>query len=521
VGDWLTITINKASLFDPELYAPSEGYDQSGKYSTTNIAATNDNSYRVYEKASFKITKNAEGVIEVTLSGDTIAANNKTYTIGAGQDFKSVKELFDHLGYMPTNGTTYNLSWTVDEGGFVLHPTQSMRINILSSMKTTPMLLTADRATYRPDSYSSTNPYSNFEFRNYATVRSQLGNRSVNTGYMYWKHELSIDKGATVEGTSSSNGITEGSVVDYYISGTNTNGIAYDTMSMHDMMTGAQVLLVPVSLNPDLKAADGSNLEKYTSNGVEYWLLNKAGTYTNVNVGRNTKNDTGTTQNYTAEKIIVSTSTSGVRTEIHWKSFENWGGTNSANRIYYKALIGTEHSGAGSTSTNPQNLSYPVNNRAWLGDHQGHRLYYDRNYGYTIAMYSYSKKIIAEEGAKDGTDPASMLLDHSRVHHGQTVTYGDYIKWNESTIGTGWVHKDGDDWYYYDKMLKPGESTSEIVVKIDKDAATSDGHDFDIVVVHESERVSYDGTADNKVSKPEGWTNMPAIFGTSSEEVGD
>lgn len=103
----------------------------------------------------------------------------------------------------------------------------------------------------------------------------------------------------------------------------------------------------------------------------------------------------------------------------------------------------------------------------------------------------------------------------------RVAIYGDYIKWGESTIGDGWVHKDGDDWYYYDKMLKPGESTSEIVVKIDKDAATSDGHDFDIVVVHESERVSYDGTADNKVSKPEGWTNMPAIFGTSSEEVGD
>ena len=102
----------------------------------------------------------------------------------------------------------------------------------------------------------------------------------------------------------------------------------------------------------------------------------------------------------------------------------------------------------------------------------------------------------------------------------RVAIYGDYIDWDKSTIGEGWTRADGDEWYYYNKILKPDETTSTITAKVDKTAAEKAGHDFDIVVVHESERVSYDGTADNKVRKPDGWTNMPAIYG-SSEEVGN
>ena len=98
--------------------------------------------------------------------------------------------------------------------------------------------------------------------------------------------------------------------------------------------------------------------------------------------------------------------------------------------------------------------------------------------------------------------------------------FGDYISGITFENKKDWTHKDGDDWYYYSQILKPGETTSSITATVNKTAAEDAGHDFDIVVVHESERVSYDGTADNKVRKPDGWTNMPAIYG-SSEEVGD
>lgn len=100
----------------------------------------------------------------------------------------------------------------------------------------------------------------------------------------------------------------------------------------------------------------------------------------------------------------------------------------------------------------------------------------------------------------------------------RVAVYGDYLS---GTAGEGWVQAEGDEWFYYDAILAPGEKTSDLVAKIDTQAAKDDGHDFDIVVVHESERVSYDGTDENKVNKPDGWTNMPDIFGESDKEVGD
>ena len=81
-----------------------------------------------------------------------------------------------------------------------------------------------------------------------------------------------------------------------------------------------------------------------------------------------------------------------------------------------------------------------------------------------------------------------------------------------------WTYDEEGGWYYYNSILKPGESTSDIVANIDVAKAKEAGHDFDIVVVHESERVTYDGSAKNKVVKPEGWI-LPDI--SASEEVGD
>lgn len=103
----------------------------------------------------------------------------------------------------------------------------------------------------------------------------------------------------------------------------------------------------------------------------------------------------------------------------------------------------------------------------------------------------------------------------------RVAIYGDFVEKIDYDEGD-WTHQEGDDWYYYNRILKPGEATaSQITAWIDQGAAGAAGHDFDVVVVHESERVSYDGSAAFKVNKPEGWTNMPDIAGEASEEVGD
>ena len=108
----------------------------------------------------------------------------------------------------------------------------------------------------------------------------------------------------------------------------------------------------------------------------------------------------------------------------------------------------------------------------------------------------------------------------------RVAIYGDYL--SEIDYSADDWTKDGD-WYYYEGVLAPDESTSDIVANINVEAAEKAGHDFDIVVVHESERVSYtgtlkdDGTIENKVVRPDGWSSKWKLptQPVASEEVGD
>ena len=85
--------------------------------------------------------------------------------------------------------------------------------------------------------------------------------------------------------------------------------------------------------------------------------------------------------------------------------------------------------------------------------------------------------------------------------------FGEFI--TETAVEPDDWDQDGEYWYYR-YILHPGERTSEIVATIDITAAEAAGHDFEIIVVHESARVVYDGTPENNVVLPDGWT-YPAI----------
>lgn len=77
-----------------------------------------------------------------------------------------------------------------------------------------------------------------------------------------------------------------------------------------------------------------------------------------------------------------------------------------------------------------------------------------------------------------------------------------------------WIPKE-DGWWYYSKILEPGEDTSELYVEVKLDSVPD--YDFNIVVVHESSRVFYvNGT--NTLETPEGWTYVPSV--SSSGEGG-
>ena len=75
---------------------------------------------------------------------------------------------------------------------------------------------------------------------------------------------------------------------------------------------------------------------------------------------------------------------------------------------------------------------------------------------------------------------------------------GDYVEYEYEE--KDW--KQIGDWWYYTKVLGPGEKTSELFVRVVKEKVPS--YDFDIVVVHESQRVRYEG--DKLVTEGKDWS---------------
>lgn len=64
-------------------------------------------------------------------------------------------------------------------------------------------------------------------------------------------------------------------------------------------------------------------------------------------------------------------------------------------------------------------------------------------------------------------------------------------------------------YYYYDMVLKAGESTGTITADITGIPVTEDLSEFDIIVNHESAIAVYD--EENTVKKPDGWDYIPMI----------
>ena len=88
----------------------------------------------------------------------------------------------------------------------------------------------------------------------------------------------------------------------------------------------------------------------------------------------------------------------------------------------------------------------------------------------------------------------------------RVMIIADEAHLGEITLGEGW--EDGKDgWYYYNRILKgnkdgKGDSTSDLKAKINV-SGDEVVTDFEVVVVHEAERVVYDG---DKVAIPDGWS---------------
>ena len=462
IGHWLTVTVTGASLFTPN----EEGYGQevfaennaAGDKYTNGLPGKDDS--LITNNARFVLALNDQGELKLTVSGSGDAGVDGTYTIGSGKDYDTLDKAFKTFGFMPTNATRYKVEYQPGEDELLLKSGQNVKITVPASMKTTYMLLTQDSESYYGNN--------DIRFRNSAVFNAYYGDENrtftrytpyrdwIRESYLY-KNGYIADRSKSISGTGVL--VDDGDVIDYnvyfyrynqnvttqwdYDSKTERNmspaeyqNKPYEKMPISDLVSGAQVVLVPKDLNPDLKAPDGSSLKVYKdSQNIEYWMLNVPGTYTDLDFGTASRvtSAAGTYTRYHADSITVTKNADrSLSTLIKWSPFDNWGGrrynsngtinTNSnsgTTNVWYKVLVSGSESGMMSGDTSGQKFS--LKNKCWQGDHQRRRLY-DTLDGF-FWIYSFSKYIVAgENDASDTVEPGSLIKD-SRIRKGDVVTY--------------------------------------------------------------------------------------------------
>ena len=92
------------------------------------------------------------------------------------------------------------------------------------------------------------------------------------------------------------------------------------------------------------------------------------------------------------------------------------------------------------------------------------------------------------------------------------MAFGENLQYSPENEGD-WVKGEADNIWYYTKVLKKGESTSQLRVHVEGIAKPADPLDLEVTVVQEAERVTYtqDKSGKNIVAAPDGWAGFPVI----------
>lgn len=387
-----------------------------------NVHTTGNTIVLTYSDGGFKITVTDK-------DGNIIAPyDNKQYTSEHGQ----IESIFDSIGFIVTEKTQYTVVWAMSDGAEVLRSGESREYKLYTTIKNSFMMISEDK---RRNWYENSSPNSKYLNANYAYAYGsekypaypEDGNFNTSRCDKYDSiggSSLSNDAGIyadySVNGVSSSSdstlSISVGDVVDYsvkieyfnyrynsYAPYNKFSYRSYDVIPLVDRLNGAQVLLAPVEGNENCDWVS-DDIKIYTDeNGTEYYILSKAGTYRNVNIG-----------GHLADRIEVNNNpdNGGLETLIYWYMTESSMSQYGSGRINLKAIVSPEYAGITSSGT------FQMSNESWLGDHQHHRLW--DTVEFEASDIKSGKSIVTSKGKT----PAEDELDvHSYLMDGQKVTY--------------------------------------------------------------------------------------------------
>lgn len=362
-----------------------------------------------------------------------IATATVSYTIGEGCDYASVQDFFDAIGFVDYSASTntsydsyktrYRCEWHEENRGDKYIAAGETRIyHIYSEFK---HVFEREYQNYRnyfnPSNQSNSACfyyYTNFISGNYVPTYSNNVSASQSCDFSVYKSYSSNGKTKPTE-------LAVGDVVDYKAEIRKYGTDVYDTLPVHDTLSGSQAILVPVEGNDDavyIKSGDEevklpeAGLKIHTdADGNKYYILSNEGTYTGVMFGDMDGKLLKT------DKITVKKNNYTMDTNIYWYLSDLVGkeGGYVSYFIDYKSILGEDF---GKYQAIEGDLVFG-SNYVYLNRRSSHSLYDyvggDKDKVTVAQVFEFDKNVVIANAALENEE----LSKQQDISRGQSVTY--------------------------------------------------------------------------------------------------
>lgn len=385
MGKGFSLTISNALLASWEQVTPA--YGTSDAYRT---GATSDLD-GASEGHNLVIVKQGDEY-QLTVDG------TKTSTAA------SVSKLLMDAGYDVTTNATYTCTWTLgdDDQPFTLGGGSGITFTVPVTAKNTFQHLSGAMTTEMPED-------NQIAATGKVSLKGPDGLNKSDGVTNHFTREIRAEKkpevfrGGVSQGSNLSS-VQDLDVLDYTIDVTHWGNGSYENLPVVDSISGAQRLLIPVNENKDNPSLSNVQLEEVEFQGVDYYILDKEGTYKEIVVGVAAGLDAGQNGYWRAAQITV-----GSGTAIEWYAADLPAHAYHLD-LGYQTIVQASSTGG----------SFTVGNTVRVNDRDNANIYTYVSGGGT--MVSFRKEIVSSKG--ETPDEDTFFADqHSLVTMGQKVTY--------------------------------------------------------------------------------------------------
>lgn len=378
------LTIEHASLATWEKVTPAYGQGDAYKTVTTSDI----------------VGETANHTLVITKQGNQYQLTIDDSNLITGD---SVSELLKNAGYDVRTDTTYTCRWTLsdEQDEFDLGGGSEITFNVPATTKDTFQHLSGAMSTEMPEANLIS-----------VTDRAYLKGPNINksdSATDRFTREARVEKSPEVfrENESVGSNLSELQDLDilgYSVDFTHWGNGSYENLPLVDSISGAQRLLVPVEQNKGKESLEGKKLDTVWFKGVEYYILDQTGDYTDIVVGWVSGLEEGQNGYWTAAQISV-----GSETIIEWYATD-LPANDYILDLGYQTIVQASSSGG----------SFAVGNTVRVNDRDDSCLYSSVSGG--GSMVGYSKQIVSSKG-ETPDDDLFYADQYSPVKEGQEVTY--------------------------------------------------------------------------------------------------